>query len=93
MALRVVVGQPPAQVAVQHDGVEQGLERVVRVQHRVGHQRGRVVEGGQRALRVAELVGLVVDDDIAMLVTARRIRHAQHHVDRATQVSPQELAA
>ena len=29
MPLRVVAGQPPAQVAVQHDGVEQRLQRVV----------------------------------------------------------------
>ena len=46
--LGVVRRQPPAQVAVQHHRVEQRLERVVRVQHRLG-QPGRGVVGGASA--------------------------------------------
>ena len=38
----VVAGQPPPQEPVQRNGVERGLERVVRRSHGVGHRLGPV---------------------------------------------------
>ena len=48
VAVGVVARQAPAQVAVQRDGVEQRLQRVVRVLHRRGQRGGAVVPGRQR---------------------------------------------
>ena len=47
---RVVAGQPPAQVAVQRDGVQQRLQRIVGVLH-LGHEGGGPVVPGRRAAR------------------------------------------
>ena len=56
VARRVVRRQPPAQVAVQDDGVEQRLERVVAVQHRPGHL-GAAVVGRRSAASRARRAG------------------------------------
>ena len=53
VAVGVVARQPPAQVAVQRDGVEQRLQRVVRLLHLRGQRGGAVVPGGQRLARRA----------------------------------------
>ena len=42
MAVRLVVGQPPPQVAMQRDGVQERLQRVVAVVD-LGDQRSRPV--------------------------------------------------
>ena len=86
---RVVVGQPPAQVAVEDDGVEQRLERVVGVAHRLVEDGGAVLPGGRRGGPVAEPVGLVVDRQEA---GAAVDRDPDHHVDRAGEVAEQALA-
>ncbi len=65
VGVRVVVGLAPAQVAVQRHVVEQRLQRVVRLDHRVGHRVGAIAPGGERLVVPAEPVGLVVGDDVA----------------------------
>ena len=52
-ARRVVARLPPAQVAVQRDGVEQRLQRVVRAQHLRRHRLAREVQRRQVAARRA----------------------------------------
>ena len=62
VALGVVAGQPPAQVAVQRDRVEQRLQRVVRALH-LRRERRRAGSARRSAPRRArEPVRLVVDD-------------------------------
>ena len=78
----VIVGQAPAQVAVQRHRVEQGLQRVVGGDH-FGLQRGgAVVPGGQRLPRRTQLVGLVVGQDEAVA------RQAEHEVEAPRQIPP-----
>ena len=79
----VVAGQPPAQVAVQRDAVEQRLQRIVGV--RPSRRAAARVVCRERVGRAAgvEAVGLVVDDDEA--VPGDGIGHAQHGVDGALQ--------
>ena len=48
--VRVVAGQPPSQEPVQHNAVQQRLQRIVGVQHRLGHPWLRVVRRRQRRL-------------------------------------------
>ena len=85
VALGGVVGQPPAQEAVQRHAVEQRLERVVGVDHRGGEALGGVVRGGEGFGGRAEPVGLVVDDDEA------GAGQPQHGVDAAGEVAAQRL--
>ena len=66
MSCRIVIRLPPAQEPVQDNAVQQRLQRVVRVQHRLGHPLLRVVGGRQRSVRLAEPVGLVVNDQKAL---------------------------
>ena len=102
VALGGVARQPPAQVAVQRDGVEQRLEAVVRVGH-LGAERGRaVVPGGQVLARQREPVGLVVDDGEALagepqdeVDAAREVAahaRAQARVEQALRVARQRVA-
>jgi len=84
---------------VQGNGVEEGLERVVGVDHRALERRGAVVPGGQRFVRRGEPVGLVVDDHVALVVLLVRINgwarirlrpaHPDNGVDRAGEVPTQ----
>ena len=87
VALGVVAGQPPAQVAVQRDRVEQRLQRVVRALHLGGERRRAVVPGGQRLAGRREPVGLVVDDGVA------RRRTRDDEVDAAGQVAAHAAGA
>ena len=102
VALGRVARQPPAQVAVQRDGVEQRLEPVVRVRH-LGAERGRaVVPGGQVLARQREPVRLVVDDREAVAAepqdevdAAREVAahvRAQPRVEQALRVARQRIA-
>ena len=91
--LGVVAGQPPAQEAVQHNGVQQRLQRVVGVQHRLGQPGRAVVGGGHRPTRLAEPVGLVVDHHEPRPTDPVDPGDPQHHVDRAGQVAAQRLIA
>ena len=75
-ARRVVAGQPPAQVAVQGDDVEQRLQRVVGPLHRRGERRRPVVPRRQVLALGAEPVRLVVDDDEPRAPSARTRRTA-----------------
>ena len=86
VALRVVAGQPPRQIAVQHHAVEQRLQRIVGVQHGLDHAFAAVVGGGERRIGDAQPVGLVVHDH-------EPLTDPQHRVHRARQVSPQRLPA
>jgi hypothetical protein len=61
-ALRVVARLPPAQVAVQHDGVEQRLQAGSRSGPSPRRARRAGRPRGQRLVGWAEPVGLVVDD-------------------------------
>ncbi len=83
---RVVVGQPPPQEPVQHNAVQQRLQRVVRVQHGLDHPVPPVIGRGERRVTGAQPVGLVVDDDEAL-------PDSQHHVHRTGQIPAQRLAA
>ncbi len=56
----------PPQEAVQHNAVQQRLQRIVRVQHGLDQPRSVVVGSGQRPIRVAQPVRLVVDHQIAL---------------------------
>ena len=85
---RVVVREPPAQEPVQDHRVEQRLQRVVGVAHRLVEHRRAVVVGGQRRVEVAEPVGLVVDREEPLAAVDV---HPQHHVDGAGQVAAQRL--
>ena len=62
VALGVVARQPPAQEAVQHDGVEQRLQHVVRAAHLGRQHCGAVMPRGELLAGRAEPVRLVVDD-------------------------------
>ena len=94
MGGRVVTGQPPSQVAVQRDSVQQGLQRVVRAEHRARQPGGRIVGGGELAgagCRRTQPVGLVVDDDEARRAVGAR--HPQHDVEAAGEEPTQRLIA
>ena len=72
-----VAGQPPPQVAVQGDDVEQRLQRVVGVLHGGGERLGPVVPCREVLAVGAEPVRLVVDDDEALAPIDRPARAAR----------------
>ena len=86
----LVVADSPAQVAVQGDRVEQGLQRVVVLGHRSRQPIGAVVVGLGETAGLREHVGLVVDDDEAPHLVVPHVADAHDHVDRAGEV-PDEL--
>lgn len=65
MPVRVVVGETPAQVAVQRGKIEQGLQRVVRALHRLCERGGPIVPGAELLSVGAEPIALVVDKGVA----------------------------
>ena len=82
---RVVAREPPAQVAVQRDGVEQRLQPVVGAFHLLGQRRRPVVPGRERLAGRGEPVRLVVDD-------VERAVQPQREVDAAGQVAAHRRA-
>ncbi len=70
MAVRLVPGQTPAQVAVQRHRVEDRLEWVVRRLHLGLQGLGPVVPGGERLVAGTETVRLVVGQDEAAVAQA-----------------------
>ncbi len=83
MHIGVVVPQPPTEVPMEGDGVEEGLQRVVGGDH-FGLQRvGPVVPGGQRLAGRAQLVGLVVGQKEAIA------GQAEDEVEAPRQVAPE----
>ncbi len=82
--VRVVADLAPAQVTVQRHGIQHCLQRVVRVEHRLLHRLVAVVPGGQRLSPRREPVGLVVDDQVPLVI---RFADADDGVDAAGQVA------
>ena len=81
MLFGVVTGEAPAQVAVQGDGVQERLQRVVGRDHLGLEGVGPVVPGRQRLLGRAQLVRLVVGQEEAVA------REAEHEVEAPRQVA------
>ena len=65
MSCRVIARLSPAQEPVQHNAVQQRLQRIVGVQHRLDQPRPAVVRRRQRLVGVAQPVRLVVDHQVA----------------------------
>ncbi len=78
MALVVVVGESAREMAIDGDGVEQILEHVVVLDHRLDQPRRSVVD-----LPRAEMVRFVVDHEIALAV-------AEDGVDEAAQIAGED---
>ena len=90
MPLGFVPGLAPAQKTMQHNGIQQRLQRVVGVQHRLDELRPAVV-GGRHELGRDHRAGWSCNRRPDSGAPA--IGHPQHHVDRSRQIATQRLAA
>ena len=85
MAVRRVPGQPPAQIPVQRDRVQQRLQPVVRATHLLCQHVRSVVRKREWLARWAEPVRLVVDDGEPR---GGRAPNPRHEVDAPGEESP-----